>query len=194
MMRIAPDSVRRREIATWVGVNIMPHEAKVRLWLKRARVSGEDVDDLIQEAYCKLAGLETVEHIDRPDAYFFSLARNLLVRKLKRAAIVPFTTIAEIEAYDDDRPSPEREVAARREVERVRLLIARLPDRCRRIFEMRRIQGLSQKEIARAEGVSEGMVEYHVHQGVRALVRAMREEEGEADALIGRAIKQGKKR
>ena len=183
-----PGSERRRQIAAWVGAFIMPHEINVRAWLRRTRVSPEDIDDVIQEAYCKLAGLDGFEHIERPDAYFFSVVRHLLLRRIRRASVVSFTTIAEIEAFDDDRPSPEREVAAQREYERIRTLIALLPDRCREIFEMRRIQGLSQREIARMIGISEGMVEYYVSQGVKAIVRSMRVQEEEvhsrADALL----------
>ena len=81
----------------------MPHEAGVRAWLSRSRVPRDDIDDLIQETYCSLAGLDDFAHIDRPDAYFFSTVRNLLSRKVRRAAVVPVAIIAEIElVFDDD--------------------------------------------------------------------------------------------
>lgn len=165
----------------WVADHVMPHEARVRAWLIRARVARDDVDDLIQEAYCSLAALDSVDHIDRPDAYFFSTARNLLARKLRRAAVVPIATIAEIESFDDDRPSPEREVAGRRDYDRVRALIGRLPDPCRTVVEMRRLEGRPQREIARLLGISEGMVEWHVHNGVKTVMRMMRNQ-GECSA------------
>jgi RNA polymerase sigma-70 factor (ECF subfamily) len=154
----------------------------VRAWLLRAKVSAEDIDDLIQEAYCKLTGLDSVDHIDRPDAYFFSIVRNLLVRRLRRAAVVPFSTIAEIEAFDDGRPSPEQEVAGRRDFERVLALVAQLPERCRRVFEMRKIEGISQREIAEQVGIAEKTVEYHVYEGVKAITSAMRRQDEEAEA------------
>lgn len=175
------NSDRRRLIAAWVGEKIMPHEASVRAWLRRMKVSADDLDDLIQESYCKLAGLDSVDHIHRPDAYFFSIARNLLLRRLRRSSVVSITAIAEIEAFDDGRPSPEREVAARKDYERVRALIAQLPERCRQVFEMRKLQGASQREIAHRIGISEGMVEYHVYEGTKAIVRAMRRQDEEAE-------------
>lgn len=168
----------------WVADHVMPHEGRVRAWLIRARVTREDVDDLIQEAYCSLAGLTSVDHIDRPDAYFFSTARNLLARKLRRAAVVPIATIAEIESFDDDRPSPEREVAGKRDYDRVRALINRLPDPCRKVVEMRRLEERPQREIAQILGISEGMVEWHVHNGVKTVIRMMRNE-GEATTATG---------
>lgn len=177
----------------WVADHVMPHEARVRAWLGRARVAREDVDDLIQESYCCLAALDSVDHIDRPDAYFFSTARNLLVRKLRRAAVVPIVTIAEIESFDDGRPSPEREVAGRRDYDRVLALIGRLPDPCRRVVEMRRLEGRPQREIAHALGISEGMVEWHVHNGVKTVMRMMRND-GDATAVPDTASRQKGKR
>jgi RNA polymerase sigma-70 factor (ECF subfamily) len=167
----------------------MPHEAGVRAWLVRARVAREDADDLIQESYCSLAGLDSIDHIDRPDAYFFSTVRNLLARKLRRAAVVPIATIAEIESFDDDRPSPEREVAGRRDYDRVRALIDRLPDPCCRVVRMRRLEERPQREIAQALGISEGMVEWHVYNGVKSLLKMMRNED---EPATGRRVSSGK--
>ncbi|NWO67895.1 sigma-70 family RNA polymerase sigma factor, partial [Escherichia coli] len=63
---------------------VIPYESTVRAWLVRARVSEEDIDDIVQEAYCRIAALDTVDHITRPGAYFFSIVRNLLLQRLKR--------------------------------------------------------------------------------------------------------------
>jgi DNA-directed RNA polymerase specialized sigma24 family protein len=49
-------------------------------------------------------------------------------------------------------------------------VIARLPAQCRRAFELRTFDGLSQREIANAMGISEKTVEKHL---AKALVRVM---------------------
>ena len=166
----------------------MPCEPAVRAWLIRSRARPEDVDELIQEAYCRIAMLDDVEHIGRADAYFFSIVRNLYVRRLKRARVVPFETIAAIESHSaDDAPSPEREAGGRLEAERVLGLIARLPERCRKIVQMRRIEGLSQKEIASRLGVTEKVVEKQVWQGIRAVQALWREAGAEAEARMDQA-------
>lgn len=172
---------RRRRIAMWVAKEVIPHEAAVRAWLSRSSVSQEDVDDVIQESYARLAALDSIEHIARPDAYFFSTARNLLVRRLRRAKIVRIDTIAEIDAFvDDSHPSPEQYAAGRLDYLRMLRLIAALPERCRRIVEMRKIEGISQRDIAIAMGVTESVVENEVNQGVKAVMRAWRDAENTA--------------
>jgi RNA polymerase sigma factor (sigma-70 family) len=157
-------------LAGWVAREIMPHEARIRAWFLRTRLSPEDVDDLIQEAYCRIAMLDTIDHITSPHAYFFSVARNLLLRRLRRQQIVPIEAISEIETYrDDDAPSPEEQICSRMAYEQVMALIAALPERCRRIVELRKIEGWSQKQIAEHLGMTEKAVEKQVWVGVRAV-------------------------
>src|SRR5438105_1861056 len=119
----------------------MPHEGAVRAWLVRSRVPRDEIDDLIQEAYCKLVGLENSDQIPRPDAYFFQTVRNLLTDKIRRAKIVRIDTVTEIDALSvySDEPSPERAALARRELAMVQRLIEALPERCRRVIELRRV-------------------------------------------------------
>lgn len=167
----------RAEIVAFVGGHILPHEADVRAWLRRSGSSPEDVDDVVQEAYCRLAALDGVAHIVSGRAYFFRIARNIAIEKIRRARIVRIDCITEIDALNvvDDEPSPERVVASRRELSRVRRLIEELPERCRQIFTLRRIHGLSQKEIAARLGVTENVVETQAARGLRLILRALSE-------------------
>jgi RNA polymerase sigma factor (sigma-70 family) len=177
---------QRTRIVAWVAHSVMPHEANVRAWLRRSRVRQEDIDDVIQEAYCRLSALENVDSIDRPDAYFFSIARNLLASQLRRAKIVPIEAVAEIEALApfDDAPSPERQAAARIELVRVKQLVDSLPERCRRIFQLRKMEGLSQRDIAERLGVSESIVENEGAKGVRLILAGLRNSEASSIAAL----------
>lgn len=168
-MKSRPAADRRHSIAQWVAREVLPHEPWVRSWLKRARVSAEDIDEVIQDAYCRIAGLPSIDHIDSGRAYFFSIARNLLIRRLKRQHIVPFEVIAEIDAYEDDAPSPERLAAGKLTYDKVLEIIAGLPDRCRTVVRLRKIEGWSQKRIAAHLGTTEKAVEKQVWLGVRII-------------------------
>lgn len=166
-----------QRLIAWVSTQVMPHEPAVRAWLRRSMVSPEDADDLIQEAYAALAGLDAFDQIARPDGYFFQIVRNLLTDQLRRARIVRIESVAEMDTLKaaSDEPSPERVTAAKRELEMVQRVIAGLPERCRRIFEMRKINGLSQREIAARLKVSESIVENDGVKGMRLIMQAMRE-------------------
>ena len=88
------------------------------------------------------------------------------------------TTKAEIDALPafSEVVSPERIAGARQELEQVRRLIAGLPDRCRRIVELRKIDGLSQRDIASRLGVSESIVENDAAKGLRLILQALRDD------------------
>ncbi len=176
----------RRRIVAWVAAHVMPHEGGVRAWLRRSLLNPEDVDDLIQEAYARLAAMESVDHIEKPDGYFFQIVRNLLVEQIRRSRIIRIEAATEIDALSiySDEPSPERTVAARRELARVKELIEGLPDRCRHIFELRKIQGVPQKEIARLLGVSESTVENDGAKGLRLIMQAMRDQDAQFEPTL----------
>lgn len=186
----------RRRIVAWVGSEILPHEADVRAWLRRSLGPGGDVEDVIQDAYCRLIGLADVGHILNPRAYFFTVARGIVIDGLRRSRVVRMDTVTEIDALNVvlDDPSPERIAAGRRELARVQRLIAALPDRCRRIFEMRKIDGLSQREIARRMGVPETIVENDIKRGLRLLLKALADGEGAPQRTPGIVESHGRAR
>jgi RNA polymerase sigma factor (sigma-70 family) len=169
---------QRIRLATWVSDEVMPYEPRVRDWLKKRSISPEVADDLLQEAYCRLAALDSTTQISCPHAYFFSIVRNLLSQRLRRLRVVPLETIAEIDAFRDDAPSQERVAAGRDEIAWVKAFMAGLPERCRRVIELRKFEGWSQKRVAEYLGMSEKAVEKQIWIGLRAL----REARSQSDA------------
>jgi len=148
---------RLPSIAHWVAAEILPHEREVRRWLARSRFP-LDIDDVIQEAYCAIAGLGSTAHIRSGRSYFFATARNVVLEHLRRAKIVPMEALSDltpaIEA--DDRPDAEAIVWSRLELER---LIAALPARCQSVFRLCFIKGMTQREAAQELSMSENAVQ-----------------------------------
>jgi RNA polymerase sigma-70 factor (ECF subfamily) len=139
---------RNEDVIEWVALHVLPHEAAVRRWLRGALRNPDDMDDIIQEAYCRIAELDTLQHIRNGRAYFFTTARSVLLQRLRRERVVKIEAVAEIDLLGvmDDAPSPERIVGARGELKRVLDVIAALPQAYRRPVELRRIHGLSQRK------------------------------------------------
>lgn len=178
---------KRAQIMAWVGREILPHEADVRAWLRRT-LDPDDLEDVIQEAYCQIAGLKDVGHIRCGRAYFFTAARTIVLMRLRRARIVSIESVTEIESLNivGDEPSPERVAAGRRELDRVRRLIEGLPDRCRRIIELRKVEGLPQREVAERLGITEHVVENDVVKGLKLILQAIADGEQKAEQAMAR--------
>jgi len=165
----------RREIVAWVGSNVVPHEADLRARLRRMAVPEGEIGDIVQDAYLRIAQLGSVAHIRSGRAYFFTAARAALLQRIRRERIVRIDSLTELEALTlaDDGPGPERQVSARQELARVRGLIDALPDRCREIFVLRRIQGVPQREIAGRLGLSEHVIEQQATRGLKLILKAL---------------------
>lgn len=160
-----------------MGREILPHERDLRSWLRSRVMAADDVEDIVQECYCRLSQLSDVTHIAEPRAYLFTMARNLAHRQRRRARVVRIEPIAEGEGSElaSDLPLPDRIAAGRQELDRVRSALGTLSERARRIFLLRRVEGLSQKEIAARLGVSEAVVENDASRSLRAILRMVTE-------------------
>lgn len=163
-----------RDRALWLARHVLPHEAALRAWLRRKNALGIEIDDVVQETYAILAGLESVANIRNPRSYAFQTAHSVVLAHLRRSKIVSIRSASdlELEMALSDVPSPEEAAQDRDELTRVVRLISELPAKVREVFVLRRVQGLSQREIAERLGISENSVEKRVSQGIRALAAA----------------------
>ena len=108
---------------------MLPHEADLRRWLQKS-VESSDVEDVIQESYARIAGLDSVAHIRSGRAYLYTVAKMIVV------------------------------------------------------IELRKIEGLSQREAAAAMNVAEHTIEYEGVRGLRMILKAMRNKEEAAEIAL----------
>ncbi len=158
----------------WLAVHVLPHERSLRDWLARFAFLDEDrVDDLVQETYAVLAMRAEVASIRSPRAYAFQVAKSILLQELRRSRVVAIGSVADLEALDyaADLPSPEQHAIGRDELARVARAIAAMPRQTRRAFQLRRVEGLSQREVATMLGLSENTVEKHIVRGIKLLMQ-----------------------
>lgn len=163
-----------KRTSDWVHSEVMEHEADLRAILRR-KCPTADIDDIVQEAYCRLSTLSSVGHIDCPRAYLFRTAFNVVLemsRGQRRLAVCNLAALDEA-LIRDDSPSPERIVLSRAEMRRVKEAFDELPPRRRTIVWMRRVDGMPQREIARMLDLPEHIVENDASRGVRQLRRTM---------------------
>lgn len=164
-----------RQRALWLADHVLPHEPALRAWLGARPVARLEVDDIVQETYAALAAMDDVAHVRSPRAYMFTVAQSVILQHVRRARIVSIETVSEIDRLHApcEERSPDRHAAAHQELRRIGELIAALPAKCRQAFVLRKVNGLSQREVARRMGISENTVEKHVGKGLRLLMDAL---------------------
>lgn len=156
----------------WFLDQILPHEPALRSWLSQKRASGIDVDDVIQESYAVLYSLKSVDDIRFPRAYLFRVAHSVIVKYVRRSLVVPIQAAEDLEALSipDEGATPEETAIVRDELRQLARVIAAMPGRTREAFILRRVHGLSQREVAREMRLSESTVEKHIARGIRFLI------------------------
>jgi len=159
------------DVVKWVTANVLPFEAELRRMLRRLCDGPAEVDDVVQETYCKLLTLDSVAHIREPRAFLLRTAKNLVLDRMRRDAVVSIEATDQIEELvtEDTAPSAERVASARAELRWVVELIGRLPERCKAVFKARRIEGMSQNETAASLGISVGIVEQETMKGMELI-------------------------
>lgn len=162
---------------------MQPHEPLLRAWL-RSRFPAEcDFDDIIQESYLRVLRAHERGLLQSPKAFLFAIARNRaldLLRRRKTAQPVPLVENgADDVLYDAD--DVVETVARNQELKFLTQAIQSLPDRCRQVFTLRKVYGMSQAEIAQKLGISEHTVSAQLTIGVHKCTEFMaryRQEKG----------------
>ena len=159
------------EVVDWLTINFLPHEAELRLMLRRVCMNAAEVDDVVQETCYRILSMPSLDHIRDPKPFVFRSAKNIVLDRIRRDAVVSIETMANLDDLDieDAAPSPERVVLARAELKWVISLVSNLPDRCKSVFRARRIHGMSQNETAETLGLTDSVVEHEMMRGMRLM-------------------------
>lgn len=133
----------------------------------------EDAKDLLQETLLRMMRYRdsAPAHEWTPLAYRILL--NLHRDKQRQAANtrhVPFVEMDDQTTQQSSHgKSPERTVSDIQQLEHARAAILSLPDRCREVYLLNRVEGLSYPSIAQRCGISVKAVEKHISRALREL-------------------------
>jgi len=136
------------------------HSRAVRRYLLGIIAAPEVAEELTQEAFARVYVSPRLTAIDSPRQFLFRTARNLALNHLVRQRTVMFENLEDHPGFEikDETPGADRWLAAREELELVRVVVAELPPKCRQVFLLLKIKGLSIEEVAQEMHLSETMV------------------------------------
>ncbi|MDB5740350.1 MAG: hypothetical protein JWP16_1390 [Alphaproteobacteria bacterium] len=162
-------------IDEWFMHDVLPLEPMLTRFLQRNWRNEAEIADLRQESYARVYEAARRERPLQVKPFLFQIARNLMIDRLRKQSVVSLETMADFDWLNvsDDKPSSEAYVAARQELRLLQAALDDLPPRCRQVVLMRKIEGLSQKEVARQMGVTTETVENQVAKGMRLLAQAL---------------------
>ncbi|HJU39654.1 MAG TPA: sigma-70 family RNA polymerase sigma factor [Tahibacter sp.] len=155
----------------WFVTEILVHEAALVQYLRHAWPHADEVPDLRQEIYVRVYEAAGKSRPQAPKSFLFATARHLMTDRLRRGRVVSIEPAGDFESLNVliDEVSPERRFGARQIVRKLADAFDRLPDRCRQIVWLRRVEELPQKEVASRLGITEKAVEKQIAKGMRLL-------------------------
>jgi len=153
-------------------------EGVLRACLHRYARNAADVDELLQETYAHLLAAGAAkgrEEVRSIRAFALTVARNVALSWLRHRQVVPIELVADLEALEllDETGQVDEIVNTHQELALLTRAVASLPNRCRQVFTLRKVYGMSQKEIASELSISENTVEQHLAKGMRLCSAAL---------------------
>ena len=149
----------------------------VRFFTVRLR-SAAAAEDLVQDIFVRLAGLEPGADIQNPTAYLYRLGSNLMLDKLRGERRTAHRDGAWLESQTmrlglhevSAEPSAEAAVAARQRLAQLAEALTELSPQTQRVFRMHKFEGMSHPEVAAALGISRSAVEKHMMAALKHLL------------------------
>ena len=156
---------------TWFAGEILIHEQALTCYLRRCWPQRDELHDLRQEIYVRVYEAAGKALPTTPKSFLFATARHLMADRVRRSRVVSIEPVGDFEPLNVlmDEISPERWASGRQILKRLAEAFDLLPDRCREVVWLRRVEELPQKEVAMRLGISEKTVEKHVAKGMRLM-------------------------
>ncbi len=138
-------------------------ENRAHLWRVARKIvsTAEVADDVVQDAYLRIADGSCERSVDRPMGYCCQVVRNMALDHCRRLRVESSYRCFDTDVELVDVPgfcTPDRRLCERQVIAAVESALAALPSRTRKAFEFHRIEGLTQREIAKRLGCALGLV------------------------------------
>lgn len=169
----------------WFEREILVHEQALMRFIHRHWRDHDEVADLRQDVYVRVYEAAARSRPSSPKSFLFTVIRNLLADRVRRQHVVSITAMGDLEQLNVliDELEPCRWLGARERLQRLADAIDRLPDRCREVIWLRRVEDMPQKDIARQLGISEKTVEKHIARGSRLMAKYFHASTPDDDAI-----------
>lgn len=128
------------------------------------RIDVQDAEDLVQNAFLRMAEAVPERPIENPLGYLYRISANLVVDHLRHRQRRFDLAAPEEDALEVHDPAADTEamVFSRQQIDLLKQALRELPPRCREVFILHKFRHLGYAEIASRLEISESTVVKHM--------------------------------
>lgn len=133
-------------------------------------INPQDVDDVCQETFLRTYKSSLEKEIKSPKSFMFKVAKNLIFSDFRKASTQLSEYVENIDIVDSsiELDDLENNLLAQEKLGVMCEAIAALPNKCRQVVIMRKVYGLSTKDIAVRMNISTTTVSNYITRGMCA--------------------------
>ncbi len=147
---------------------IRDQQGPLLAFMRNRVATPEDAEEAAQDCFLRL-----LRYQDRKPAFtwrflLYRIAANIAADRARRSRTQRTSEHVPLDglAIASGAPSQERQLAGQQELALLRAAILALPPRCRQVFLLNRVHGMTYAQIARHLGISVKAVEKQIHKAV----------------------------
>jgi RNA polymerase sigma factor (sigma-70 family) len=153
------------------------YHTALRLFVSSFLANQQDIEDVCQETFLRTYKSSIEYELKKPKSFLFKVAKNLIISDFRKASskLTDYVEDIDIVNTELDFNNLEHDVLAREKLGIMCEALATLPERCRKVVVMRKVYGMSTKEIAKQLGISVITVSNYITRGMCTYNDAVKE-------------------
>ncbi|WP_347986022.1 sigma-70 family RNA polymerase sigma factor [Methylomonas sp. AM2-LC] len=148
---------------------IQQHRDELSRFIARKLGSEDLSSDILQDAYLRLSNRLPAETIDNPRAFVYRIVANLVI-DYQRLSVNRLSLDVDdevIQNIPDMLPGPDKHYLHQQRLAAINKAMHELPELCRKVFYLHRVEGYSYTQVAASLNISESAVGKHLAQAIK---------------------------
>lgn len=158
------------------STTFLTHVKAIRQYASSFFKNSHDVDDLIQDVYIRVAERGGLDDVRAPRAFLCKVARNLALNEKNKSSTRLNSQLEDVlsEHNTPTTMSLDEQAEQHQRFTHFCEVINSLPAQCRRVFIMKKFEGLPSAEIAQNLSITVSTVDKHLAKGMIECKEALR--------------------
>jgi RNA polymerase sigma-70 factor (ECF subfamily) len=144
------------------------YKSALKYFISGYVINSQDVDDVCQETFLRTYKSSLEKEVKTPKSFMFKVAKNLIFSDFRRASTQLNEYVEDIDLVDNHQELDDLEsnTLAQEKLGVMCEAIAGLPNKCRQVVIMRKVYGMTTKDIAKRMNISPTTVSNYITKGM----------------------------